>query len=125
MSPRAFLYAFEWDGPTPRTHRSAQGDAGQHPAEEPTRSAPERHLEHPDGLTVFQRRLQDGARGNCLEAAGIALAIWQVAGLVELKNRRASGEARGGRGLGKALEGRWEALDRLTTEPKSRTTYEG
>jgi ATP-dependent DNA ligase len=22
-----------------------------------------RHLEHPDGLTVFQRRLQDGARG--------------------------------------------------------------
>ena len=28
-------------------------------------------------------------------------------------------------GLGKVLEGRWGALDRVTTQPKSRTTYEG
>jgi hypothetical protein len=31
------------------------------------------HLEHDCGLTVFQHALRDGARGDCLEAAGLAL----------------------------------------------------
>jgi hypothetical protein len=46
-------------------------------------------------------RLQDGAGGDRLEAPGIALSFWQVAGLVKVQEPGGGGrEARGGRGLG-------------------------
>lgn len=53
----------ERHGPTPRTHRSAQGDTGQHPAEEPARRAAKRAPGarlRPDGLPA---RPQDGPGG--------------------------------------------------------------
>ena len=47
-------------------------------------------------------RLQDGARGDCLEAARLALPLRPIAGLAQVQEPgRACGEARGGRGLGK------------------------
>ncbi len=46
-------------------------------------------------------RLQDGDGGDRLEAPGIALSFWQVAGLVKVQEPGGGGrEARGGRGLG-------------------------
>jgi bifunctional non-homologous end joining protein LigD len=39
--------------------------------------------------TVFQPRLQDGARRHRLETAGIALSVGAVAGLVKFKNPKA------------------------------------
>jgi hypothetical protein len=42
------------------------------------------HLEHNDGEAVFPPRLQDGAGGDCLEAAGIALPIRTLPGLAEV-----------------------------------------
>ena len=79
--PQAFLYAFDLlelngDGPAPRAHRGAQGDAGQHPSQEPSRCAPERAPGAPRGRRRVPARLQDGAGGDRLEAAGIALPIW-------------------------------------------------
>ena len=51
-------------------------------------------------------RLQDGAGGDCLEAAGIALSIGPVAGLAQVQESGCSGgEARGGRGLGSVTIG--------------------
>jgi hypothetical protein len=66
--PRAFLYVFdlpELNGTGLRrgTHRSAQGDTGQHPAEEPARRAAKRAPGarlRPDGLPA---RPQDGPGG--------------------------------------------------------------
>ena len=73
------------------------------------------HLEHrlrPDGLPA---RLQDGAGGYRLEAAGIALSIWQVAGLAKVQESGcAGGEAGGGRGLGP-----------MTKKPVRRYTVDG
>ena len=64
--PQAFLYAFDLlelngDGPAARTDRGAQGDASEHPAEEPTRCAPERALGAPGGHRCLPARLQDGS----------------------------------------------------------------
>ena len=67
-SPHAFLYAFDLlelngDGPAPRAHRGAQGDAGEHPAQEPPRVRLNEHLEHDCGLTVFQHACKMGLEG--------------------------------------------------------------
>ena len=66
--PQAFLYAFDLlelngDGPAARADRGAQGDAGEHPAQEPARGAPERAPGAPCGLTVFQHACKMGLEG--------------------------------------------------------------
>jgi hypothetical protein len=84
--PDAFLYAFdllELDGPRyeARAYRDAQGDASQHPAQEPARGPTERAPRarlRPDGVSA---RLQDGAGGDRLEAAGLAVQVGAVARL--------------------------------------------
>ena len=43
------------------------------------------HLEHPEGAVVFQHACKLGLRGHRLEAAGIALSIGTLAGLVEVQ----------------------------------------
>ena len=48
------------------------------------------HLEHPEGAVVFQR-LQDGAGGDRLEAAGIALSIWAFYGLAQVQESGSTG----------------------------------
>ena len=71
--------------PAARADRGPQGDAGQHPAEEPSRRPPERAPGarlRPDG---FPARLQDGAGGHRLEAAGIALPIGAFARLAQVQ----------------------------------------
>ena len=47
------------------------------------------HIEHPEGQVVFQPRLQDGARGDGLEEARVALQIGAFAGLAQFKNPEA------------------------------------
>ena len=42
------------------------------------------HLEYPEGICV-PARLQDGAGGDCFEAAWIALPIWAFSRLVEVQ----------------------------------------
>ena len=59
----AFLYAFdllELDGdrPAPRADRGPQGDAGQHPAQEPPRPPSERALRAPGGRRRVPARLR-------------------------------------------------------------------
>ena len=88
--PQAFLYAFDLlelngDGPAAGADRGAQGDAGEHPAQEPARRASERAPGAPRGRRRVPARLQDGARGYRLEAAGIALSVGQVAGLAQVQ----------------------------------------
>ena len=66
--PQAFLYAFDLlelngDGPTPRANRGAQGDAGQHPSEEPAGCATERAPGAPGGPVVFQHACKMGLEG--------------------------------------------------------------
>ena len=110
--PQAFLYAFDLlelngDGPAAGADRGAQGDAGQHPAQEPAGCAPERAPGAPGGRRRVPARLQDGAGGDRLEAAGIALPIGPVAGLAQVQEPGgACGEAGGGRGLGEITLGR-------------------
>jgi hypothetical protein len=69
--PQAFLYAFdllELNGTDLRAgaDRGSQGDAGQHPAQEPSRRAPERAPGAPRGRRRVPARLQDGSRADCL-----------------------------------------------------------
>jgi hypothetical protein len=92
--PKAFLYAFDMlelngkdlrrepievrkatlaQGPSAGADRGAQGDPGEHPAEEPTRCAPERAHGAPGRRRRVPARLQNGAGRNRLQAAGIAL----------------------------------------------------
>ena len=107
--PQAFLYAFDLlelngDGPSPGADRGAQGDAGEHPAQEPAGCAPERAPGAPGGRRRVPARLQDGAGGDRLEAAGIALSIWPFAGLAQVQESGGSGgEAGSGRGLGELI----------------------
>jgi len=48
-------------------------------------------LEHNDGEAVFPPRLQDGAGGDCLEAARLTLPIWAFSRLVEVQEPRGAG----------------------------------
>ena len=54
------------------------------------------HLEHDCGQTVFQPRLQDGARRHRLQTAGIALSVGAVAGLAQVQESEGSGREAGG-----------------------------
>jgi bifunctional non-homologous end joining protein LigD len=54
------------------------------------------HLEHDCGQTVFQPRLQDGARRHRLETAGIALSVGAVAGLAQVQESEGSRREAGG-----------------------------
>ena len=47
------------------------------------------HLEHPDGAVGVPARLQDGAGGDRLEAAGIALPIGPSPDWLKFKNPEA------------------------------------
>ena len=47
----------------PGADRGAEGNAGQHLAQEPTRRAINEHLEHPDGIAVFQHACKMGLEG--------------------------------------------------------------
>ena len=49
------------------------------------------HLEHPEGTLVVSARLQDGAGGDCLEAAGIALSFRPLAGLAQVQEPECPG----------------------------------
>jgi bifunctional non-homologous end joining protein LigD len=50
------------------------------------------HLEHPEGAVVFQARLQDGSRRDCLEAARLVLPLRPFGGLAQFQEpERASG----------------------------------
>jgi hypothetical protein len=48
------------------------------------------HLEHGCGLTVFQHACKMGL-GDRLQAPGIALSIWQVAGLAKVQESGCAG----------------------------------
>ena len=66
--PQAFLYAFDLlelngDRPSARADRGSQGDAGQHPTQEPAGRAPERAPGAPDGAVVFQHACKMGLEG--------------------------------------------------------------
>ena len=69
----------ERHGPAQGPARSSKGDAGQHPAEKPTRCAPERTPGAPRGRCRVPARLQDGPGGNRLEAPGIAVQVRPLA----------------------------------------------
>jgi len=62
--------------PTARADRGAQGNANEHPTQEPPRRASERTPGAPRGCRRVPARLQDGVGGDYIEAAGIALPIW-------------------------------------------------
>ena len=104
--PQAFLYAFdllELDGADLRREPIEVRKATL--ASILRKSRPgvrlNEHMEHPEGHVVFPARLQDGARGDRLEAPGIALSIWQVARLAQVQEPgSASRQPRGGGGLG-------------------------
>jgi hypothetical protein len=104
--PQAFLYAFdllELNGTDLRrgAHRGSQGDAGQHPTQGAPRRAPERAPGAPGGRRCVPARLQDGARGDRLEAPGLALQVRALAGLAQVQEPGgAGGPAGGGGGLG-------------------------
>ena len=62
------------------------------------------HLEHPTAASRLPARLQDGARRDRLETAGIALSVGAVAGLAQVQESGGSGgEAGGGGGLGAVM----------------------
>jgi hypothetical protein len=78
--------------PTCGANRSrAQGDVGQHPTEEPPWGAPERAPGAPRGRRCVPARLQDGAGGDRLEAARIALPIGTLTGLAEVQESGSTG----------------------------------
>jgi hypothetical protein len=60
------------------------------------------HLEHDCGLTVFQHASTMGLEGDCLEAAGIALASGRSPDWLKFKNQRLLrwGGGRGRNGVG-------------------------
>jgi ATP-dependent DNA ligase len=103
--PDAFLYAFdllELDGTDLRREPIEVRKATL--ASILRKSRPGVRLnEHLDGVSA---RLQDGAGGDRIEAAGISLPIWAFSRLVEVQEPgRASGKAGGGGGLGTLVEG--------------------
>src|SRR3954468_2571851 len=60
------------------------------------------HLEHPEGAVVFQHACKMGLEG--LEAAGIALPIWPIAGLAQVQESGgACGKATGGGRVGQMI----------------------
>ena len=88
--PQAFLYAFdllELNGTDLR--REPIGVRKAMLASILRKSRPgvrlNEHMEYPDGAVVFPARVQDGSRGDCLEAAGIALSIGTLAGLAQVQ----------------------------------------
>ena len=66
--------------------RSAQGDVGQHLAQQPVRCALERAYGAPRERCRVPARLQDGAGGNCLKEVGIALSIGPSPDWLKFKN---------------------------------------
>ena len=96
--PQAFLYAFdllELNG----------ADLRKEPIEvrKATLASILRKARHGVRLNEHRlpARLQDGAGGNCLEAAGIAVSVGTLAGLAQVQEpASAGGEARGRRALG-------------------------
>ena len=63
------------------------------------------HLAHSNGAAVFHHACKMGAGGDCLEAPRLALPVGPFARLAQVQEPAgASGEARGGRGLGKMRE---------------------
>jgi hypothetical protein len=61
----------------------------------------------PDGV---RPRLQDGPRGDCLEAPGIALPVGPITGLAQVQEPRGTGSEAGGR----------RGLGAMTVEPAAR-----
>ena len=85
----------EWREPTAGVHRGAQGNTGEHPAQEPpTGLRLNEHMEHPEGDIVFRHACKMGLEGIVSE---IALQVWAVAGLAQVQEPRGAGcAARGG-----------------------------
>ena len=107
--PQAFLYAFdllELNGDDLRREpiEVRKATLASILRKSRPRGAPERAPGAPGGRRRLPARLQDGAGGDCLEAAGIALSVGPLAGLAQVQEPGgARGETRGGGGLGSLM----------------------
>ena len=90
-----------WTAPTcAGSDPGTQGDTGQHSPEEPARRSPERASRTPGWPHRVPARLQDGPRGDRVEATRLPLSFGPVAGLAEIQEPGGAGrDTRSGRGL--------------------------